>query len=949
MSLSRHSAGHDPGGSTSRRRRLGRGAAFALSFALIGALAVPAALAGTTPAAAEPGTGTGGATDAPATGDQNAADQATADPAAPEGAAAPADGTAGGTDSGTAHGTTSGTASGSGSAPIQARSVPVPPAGSAVITVKVGGDRQANGSVRGLAGVRLGLFATGTATTGGGAANAGGLPAQGASGARYNAAWAWTTCVSDADGDCSFVIPIRAGTISQTGVPQDTRFWVAQEAGPTGWYSNPTMRVGGFGATPDGTWQYRFRTDTQLRSGVTYSSTAAMPWDTTAEDPDRYFMRNREATNAEDWYAANVSRTTGVWSQSRNNPDMIGGCPINIAMIGDTSGSLGASGIADLKATMSAFADAFRGTNTRMAAFSFSTVSPGNGATNHPTLLPVTTAAQAATFKAQYAGWLSGGGTNWDLGFATAANAAPHYDLAVLLTDGNPTVMRSSPASGASAYNTLQDVDAGIFSANQLKAEGTRVIALGVGPALTAASEANLRAVSGPTKNTDYYRTTSFAEATAALVKLAQGRCSGSIGVQKMIVPTGGTIAEATPAPAGWQFEAANPAGGVQIAPASQTTVAGGQGKVDFGLSFDAGRTSAAVRINEVQQSGYTLVPVGGKNAVCVNLETGAQVTVSNQGDAAKPGFDVTAPQQQRIECTVYNRAPTPGAVTVAKSADPASGTTVVAGQTVSYTLTFRNTGTLPVAVDHDDVLTNVLDDADLVAGSLTADPPLGAVLNGAGDRIRITGTLAGGDTKTVTYRVRVKNPLPATANGVLGNFVVVKDGTPPSSCVPGDPACTEHPIRGTLSWNKVNGHGDLLSGSEWELVPYGSDGTLREADKIAVRDCVAGSAAQCTAAGLDTDPAKGRFLLAGLKIGKYQLRETKAPAGYQLLPQPIVVTVNSAVQLGDIENRQSEVPPIPLTGGVGTLGFFGGAGVLAALAAAAVIWQRRRAHRIEC
>ena len=33
----------------------------------------------------------------------------------------------------------------------------VPPAGSAVITVKVGGDRQTNGSVQGLAGVRLGF------------------------------------------------------------------------------------------------------------------------------------------------------------------------------------------------------------------------------------------------------------------------------------------------------------------------------------------------------------------------------------------------------------------------------------------------------------------------------------------------------------------------------------------------------------------------------------------------------------------------------------------------------------------------------------------------------------------------------------------------------------------------------------------------------------------------
>lgn len=825
-------------------------------------------------------------------------------------------------------------------AAIGARSIPVPPAGSAVITVKVGGDRLPDGTVQGLPGVRLALSGPGTASVAGSLVAP---PTQGAAGTPYNAAWSWTTCVSDADGDCNFIVPVRSGTISSTGVPQDTRFWVVQQSSPTGFYSNPVMRIGGFGAAPEGTWQYRFRTDTQLRAGTVYSSTTAMPWNTTAEDPDRYFMRNRIDDNTEGGQSQNGTRTTGVWSQSRTNPVLAASCKLDIALIADTSGSLGATGIADMKSTMSAFVNAFQGTQTRMSLFSFSSVSPGTGATNHPALLPVTTAAQGTAFKAQFAGWTSGGGTNWDRGFAEAANAANHYDIAILLTDGNPTVLRNNPIAGSSAFNSLQDVDAGIFSANQLKAEGTRVVALGVGPALTAASEYNLRAVSGTTLGTDYYRAASFAEATAALAALANSNCQGSIGVQKMIVPAGGTIADATPAPAGWQFDATStaPAAVTVNAPATQVTAAGSNGKVDFGLTFPGAANSGGVQILETQQAGYELVPVGAggaaRNAVCVNTETGASVAVTNAGTAAQPGFTVNGLKNQRVECTIYNRAPVPGALVVEKSSNPASGATVVPGQNVTYTLTFRNTGGLPVTVDHDDVLTDVLDDADL-QGGITAQAPLAAALSG--DRIRITGTLAAGTTRTVTYTVKVKAPLPATANAVLKNVVVPTGQQPPETCEPGQP-CTVHPVKVTLAWNKVNLSGDRLSGSEWLLTPYTTAGALNPAGAIAVVDCIAANAAGCT--GGDTDPQAGEFLLAGLTPGKYQLKETKAPAGYMLLDQTIDIVVNTNVVFGDIENEQIEIPGIPLTGGMGSLMFVVAAGGLGSLAGAGAWWQRRR------
>ncbi|MEV8249823.1 SpaA isopeptide-forming pilin-related protein [Microbacterium sp. NPDC076768] len=831
---------------------------------------------------------------------------------------------------------------------ITPRSIPVPPAGSAVITVKVGGDRLPDGTVQGLAGVQLALHAAGTATTGGGFRNGAAerTPDQGNAGSRYSAAWSWTTCVSDADGDCNFVIPIRSGGISSTGVPQDTRFWVVEEASPEGWYSNPQLRVGKYSESPETAWEYRFRTDTQLRAGVTYSSTAAMPWNDPNDrgigsgDPDRYFMRNRLDNNSEGWYAANVTRTTGVWSQSRANPVFPASCTLDVALLADTSNSLGTSGMAELKSAMSSFVDAFRGTPTRMGLFSFSDSSPGRNASNSPTLLPVTTAEEGNSFKAQYADWEDGGGTNWDAGFATAATAAPHYDVAVLLTDGNPSVIRDN--EGSSAYNSLQDVDAGIFSANQLKAEGTRVIALGVGPSFTSVGEFNLRAVSGPTLNSDYYRASSFAAAADTLADLANTNCQGSIGVQKMIVPNDGTIEDATPAPAGWQFDATSTAtAAVNVnAPSSQLTTEDSDGKVDFGLTFPGAADSGGVQILETQQDGYEIVPVGtgasARNAVCVNSETGTSVTVTDAGTAAQPGFTVSGLKNQRVECTIYNREPTPGAIEVEKSSDPASGAEVTPGQSVTYTLTFRNTGGLPVTVDHEDVLSDVLDDADL-QGAINAEAPLAAVLNG--DRIRVTGELAANTTRTVTYSVTVKDPLLDTSNAMLGNFVVPTGEEPPETCDPETP-CTEHPVRVSLAWNKVNLEGDRLSGSEWLLTPYTASGELDPTNAIIVVDCITADADDCT--GADRDPEAGEFLLVGITPGTYELSETTAPAGYMLLEQTIDIALNTNVSYGDIENDQIQIPGIPLTGGMGTLMFFLGAGGLGGLAALG-IWRQRR------
>lgn len=129
----------------------------------------------------------------------------------------------------------------------------------------------------------------------------------------------------------------------------------------------------------------------------------------------------------------------------------------------------------------------------------------------------------------------------------------------------------------------------------------------------------------------------------------------------------------------------------------------------------------------------------------------------------------------------------------VSKSSDPESGTEVVPGEDVTYTLTFTNRSQNPGAaaadVDYTDHMVDVLDDADLTGNPVASSEKLAATVSG--DQIRVMGAIASGDTVTVTYTVTVKG-YADQGNGSLGN-VVARTGDEPV-CVPGSSLCTEHP-----------------------------------------------------------------------------------------------------------------------------------------------------------
>lgn len=133
------------------------------------------------------------------------------------------------------------------------------------------------------------------------------------------------------------------------------------------------------------------------------------------------------------------------------------------------------------------------------------------------------------------------------------------------------------------------------------------------------------------------------------------------------------------------------------------------------------------------------------------------------------------------------------------KSVNPASGTSVEAGEVLTYTLTFTNRGALAGPVERDDYLGMLLDDAGLFDGPHSSDPT-NLTATKVGDRIEIRGTVPARTTTTVTYKVRVKSDIDRAADGgddVLGNFLINPQATPPTECAPAsDEDSTCNPVR---------------------------------------------------------------------------------------------------------------------------------------------------------
>ncbi|MCI4082292.1 DUF11 domain-containing protein [Streptomyces sp. MMS21 TC-5] len=193
------------------------------------------------------------------------------------------------------------------------------------------------------------------------------------------------------------------------------------------------------------------------------------------------------------------------------------------------------------------------------------------------------------------------------------------------------------------------------------------------------------------------------------------------------------------------------------------STVVGGPSPV-FRIRPD----NTVVQIGTVPQTFGAAKSAGSVYAFAsngdINLLTSLPTTASTSPlpvttvEATGRGFYGATSAQDSGSCVVP-------AYTVAKSASPTGP--VNQGNTITYRLTVTNTGTTAANGDFTDDLSDVLDDATFVPGSLTSTS---GSANLTGNTLTWTGTLAPGGTATVTYQVRVNTP--DTGDHTLVNYV---------------------------------------------------------------------------------------------------------------------------------------------------------------------------------
>ena len=106
------------------------------------------------------------------------------------------------------------------------------------------------------------------------------------------------------------------------------------------------------------------------------------------------------------------------------------------------------------------------------------------------------------------------------------------------------------------------------------------------------------------------------------------------------------------------------------------------------------------------------------------------------------------------------------------------------------------------------------------------------------------------------------------------------------------------------------------------------------------------------------TSPENGRFSITGLDTGTYYLKEIKAPAGYNLLQDPIEVVITASYDnatnagtatitynenyTGDVKVENNTGTELPSTGGIGTTIFYVLGGVLMAGAFVMLVVRKR-------
>jgi hypothetical protein len=409
----------------------------------------------------------------------------------------------------------------------------------------------------------------------------------------------------------------------------------------------------------------------------------------------------------------------GAPAAAVDNPPIEESCGLDVTLVLDASGSIQSSNaVENVRNAAEAFLDSLRNTNSRARVTQFATVSGQ--------LAPLTLVDDAAlqddgplgkaitgyysprppkppgvTFH-QYRGsgnpqspssWTTGTSdqyTNWDQGLDHAG--INPGELVVFVTDGDPTAydfnqpgdpFNPGPPPDV-GYNTdrgeaaAPTLNRAVAEADQIKRDGARILAVGVGNALDNQASVNrLIAVSGPQvvrnqgldnidslNDVDVALVTNFADLAAFLRSVVLQLCSPSLTIRKLAqsatnsdyVPTAGWSITATPDTENGEFDWILP----NTTPtASKTLSTNADGFVQFQWEPDPSEQDSSAVVSEEVEADFTPGRPGPNNDFRCELrdEDGnvrvvqGEITVA-QGRAT---FELDPIGQEIVTCSFFN------------------------------------------------------------------------------------------------------------------------------------------------------------------------------------------------------------------------------------------------------------------------------------------------------
>ncbi|PMC64994.1 hypothetical protein CJ203_02985 [Corynebacterium tuscaniense] len=293
----------------------------------------------------------------------------------------------------------------------------------------------------------------------------------------------WAVCTADASGSCVFDVPADGNGY----------YWVGMEKASDGYSVIDRVRTGGSGAIEEKGIEiaYVFATP-QLKQGERYFSGNWYKSPRRGNYDDNVFMTT-PGTNSREGKITRHRNSTGSIFQVRDNPELKKRCGTKVGFLVDTSGSMGRQGIESTKNFLRATVAGLTGSGAQVGMATFATDSPG--ADNPRNILrPVSMNGDRVPQELNnYINRITQverlldprGDTDWEEGLRQFYNEG--YDVVYMITDGNPTRTETrfptwvwNWPDGDGVHTYANTVEAAVGVANALKAQGTRVVPIGV-------------------------------------------------------------------------------------------------------------------------------------------------------------------------------------------------------------------------------------------------------------------------------------------------------------------------------------------------------------------------------------------------------------------------------------------------------------------------------------